>query len=149
MSRKRSTEQALGVLLRRAVQEHATVERRRHHVPLLHVGAPGQPHEVFAIVPDEPTDQALRADIVAAMRWHDSGRDAGAAVERLTLVWLTRSGGLDLQDLDAAWYAAARQAYAEADVPLHFAAVNRRGWLQVVSGTRREWSRARPTAERL
>lgn len=149
MSRKRSTEESVAVLLRQAVRDHATVERRRHHVPLLHVGVPGQPHEVFAIVPGEPTDQALRTDIVAAMRWRDSCREGAATSGRLTLVWLTRSGGLDLQDLDATWHAAARQAYAEADVPLHFAVVNRRGWHQVGSGARREWSRPRPTTDRL
>lgn len=145
MPRKPSPEQAVAVLLRRAVHEHATVERRLHHVPIVHLGVPGRAHEVFAVVPGEPLDHALRADIVAAMR-HHHGMDAPARVRQPTLVWLTRSGDVDLQDIDADWHAAARQAYAEADQPLHFAVVTRRGWHDPATGRRREWARARPRA---
>lgn len=141
MPRKQSPEQALAVLLRRAVHEHATVERRLHYVPILHLGVPGKAHEVFAIVRGEPLDQALRTDIVAAMRRH---HERGGPTHEPTLVWLTRSGDLELQDIDAEWYAAARQAYAEADQPLRFAVVSRRGWHDPATGGRREWARARP-----
>jgi len=144
MPRKQSPEQVLAVLLRRAVHEHATVERRLHHVPIVHLGIPGEAHEVFAIVPGEPLDHALRTDIVAAMRRHH-GRDATTAT-RPTLVWLTRSGDLDLQDIDVEWHAAARQAYAEAGELVRFAVVNRRGWHEPASGARREWARPRPQA---
>lgn len=141
MPRKRSPEQVLAVLLRQAVREHAAAERRRRHVPILHVGIPGEPHEVFAIVAGEPTDHALRADIVAAMRRKAERRAPGGPA----LVWLTRPGDLELQDLDAAWHAAARQAYGEAEAALCFTVVNRHGWHDPGTGARREWVRARPS----
>lgn len=142
MPRKPSPEHVLAVLLRRAVRDHAATERRRNHVPVLHVGVPGEPHEVFAIAADEPTDQALRADVVAAMRSAAARRSPTSS----PLVWLTRGGDLELRDLDAAWHAAAQQAYGEADVPLRFAVVNRHGWHDLGSGTRRAWVRPRASA---
>ena len=141
MPRKRSPESVLAALLRRAVLEHATAERRRRHVPILHVGVPGEPHEVFAIVADEPTDHALRADIVAAMRQRAARRG-----QDRSLVWLTRGGDLDLQDIDAQWHAATRQAYAEAGAEVCFAVVGRHGWHDLGTGTRRRWARPRSTA---
>ncbi|WGL53930.1 hypothetical protein P5P86_08895 [Nocardioides sp. BP30] len=148
MPRKRNPERVLAVLLRRAVLEHATAERRRRHVPILHVGSPGRPHELFAIVPGEVMDHALRTDIVAAMRRQDGRRAAGSPPDERdsVLIWLTRSGDLDLQDVDVTWHAAARQACAEAGVELCFAVVNRRGWHLPASGVRREWSRPRTLA---
>jgi hypothetical protein len=133
MPRKRTPEQVLAALLHRALLEHVATERRRRHVPILHVGVPSEPHEVFAVLADEPTDHALRSDIVAAMRKRARG-PAG-------LVWLTRTGDLDLQDIDAQWHAAARQAYGEAGACVHFAVVNRRGWHLLETGARREWAR--------
>lgn len=123
----------LGRLLRRAVCEHASAERRRRYLPLLRVGLPGERQLVHPDRPDTPTDHALRADIVAAMR-HRSGSDR-------PLVWLTRPGALDLQDVDVRWLAAARQAYAEAGVPLVFVVVNRHGWRDPRSGAGRTWQR--------
>ena len=142
MPRKRSPERVLAVLLRQAVRDYAATERRRRHVPILHVGIPGEPHEVFAIVADEPTDHALRADIVAAMRKRAQQRGSG----RPALVWLTRGGDLEVQDLDAEWHAAARQAYGEAEADLCFAVVNRHGWRDPRTGARREWVRPRASS---
>ena len=67
---------ALHVVLRRAVLDHAVAERRRAYPPLLHVGRPGGPAEVFAIRPDDDLDHhdetvldhAVRCDVVAASR---------------------------------------------------------------------------------
>jgi hypothetical protein len=149
----------LAALLRLAVLEHAVTERRRTHLPILHVGIPGQPHLLFAIRPDDPTDHALRADVVAAMRARqlrpvpradvpegrdraDSGGGRGPAGEPI-LVWLTRSGPLELADIDAAWFAAARHAFAEAGAQLHFAVVNRHGWRDPATGGGRQWRRLR------
>jgi hypothetical protein len=143
MPSKRSPERVLAALLRRAVLDHAASERRQRHVPILHVGIPGEPHEVFALVPEEVTDQALRSDIVAAMR-RQVLRHGHRAGTMPMLVWLTRSGDLELQDLDAAWHAAARQAFREAADELHFAVVCRRGWRDLGSGALREWARVRP-----
>jgi hypothetical protein len=163
----------LAALLRRAVLEHALTERRRTHLPILHVGIPGQPHLLFAIAPDEPSDHALRADVVAAMRARQlrpayradvperpgpaddrGGRAPGRAGRRRgdaepaeagepILVWLTRSGPLELADIDVDWFAAARHAFAEAGAPLHFAVVNRHGWRDPATGSGRQWRRLR------
>jgi len=124
-------------LLRRAVLDHALSERRRVHLPLVHVGLPGQPSTVFAIRPEDPFDQSLRTDVVAAML----RRVRGTA--QAPLVWLTRTGDLDLQDVDAQWLAAARAAYAEADTPLTLVIANRHGWRDPRSGVGRTWKRLR------
>lgn len=128
-------DRGLDRLLRRAVLDHATSERRRSHLAILHVGEPGGRQLLFPVRPDEPTDQALRADVVAVMRARAGGDRA--------LVWLTRPGELALQDVDARWLSAARQAYAEAVVPLVFVVVNRHGWRDPRSGLVRTWRRLR------
>lgn len=147
-----SPDRRLAALLRRAVLEHAVTERRRWHLPILHVGIPGQPHQLFAITPDEPTDHALRADVIAAMRARQLRRAHRAGVPESRdepdeggplLVWLTRSGPLELADIDADWFAAARHAFAEVGAPLHFAVVNRHGWRDPATGGGREWRRLR------
>ena len=135
---------ALLRLLRRAVYDHATVERRRWHVPILHVGEPGGVEQVFAVRPEARLDQALRTDVVAAMvhRWRlragGPGRPAGPPV-----VWLVRAGGLELQDLDVQWLAGARQAFTEAGLPLVYVVVDRHGWRDPRSGAGRTWARMR------
>lgn len=125
-------------LLRRAVLDHALSERRRHHVPRVHVGVPGGPEAVYAEQPGEPHDHTLRTDVVAAM-----ARRAGAGDLPAPLVWVTRAGDLELQDLDAEWLAAARAAYAEAAMPLVFVVANRHGWRDPRSGLTRTWVRLR------
>jgi hypothetical protein len=124
-------------VLRRAVLDHARLERRRRFPVLLHVGVPGGSEEVFAIEPDEPVDHALRADVVATLLRR--GRRRGT----VPMLWLTRPGPLDLQDVDVAWLAAARTASAEAGVGLTLVVVTRRGWTDPRSGVRREWKRLR------
>jgi hypothetical protein len=126
----------LQVLLRRAVLDHALAEPRRVFPPMLHVGVPTECEAVFADV--EPTDHGLRCDIVAAMLRRASGGPT------TPLVWLTRPGALELQDVDMWWLAAARAAYAEAGVPLVMVTVNRRGWRDPRSGLGRSWARMRP-----
>ncbi len=125
------------LVLRRAVLDHVRAERRRWFPALLHVGLPGGAEEVFAIDPDEPLDHALRADVVAALL--QRGRRRGA----VPLLWLTRPGPLELQDVDAAWVSGVRAAGAEAGVALTLVVVTRRGWVDPRSGVRREWKRLR------
>jgi hypothetical protein len=123
--------------LRRAVLEHAVSERRRIFAPVLHVGTPGGPQALFAPGQLGATDHGLRTDVVAALL----RRTAGAPEEQL--VWLTRAGDLELQDVDAAWLAAARAAVLEAGVPLTLVIVNRHGWWDPRSGAGRTWKRLR------
>jgi hypothetical protein len=126
-------------LLRRAVHEHAASERRRtRYPPVLHVGVPGGRVASLDLADAEPTDPGLRTDLVAALRVR-----AGAAPDHL--VWLTRGGDLALQDVDAHWLAGARAAYDEAQAPLSFVVVNRRGWRDPRSGVGRTWARVRPS----
>lgn len=129
---------ALAAVLRRAALGHARSERRRVFPSLLHVGNPCGAEEVFTLREGDPDDHAIRADVVAAMLQR-SRRAAGA----VPLVWLTRSGPLELQDVDAAWLSSARSAAAEAGVVLTLVVVTKRGWFDPRSGVRREWQRLR------
>jgi len=129
---------AMATVLRRAALDHARAEHRRGYPPLLHVGFPGGAEELFTLTRGDPTDHAIRADVLAAMLQR-CRRVAGA----VPLVWLTRAGPLDLQDVDAAWLAAARTAAAEAGVTLTMVVVTRHGWRDPRSGVRREWKRLR------
>ncbi|MEI5673862.1 MULTISPECIES: hypothetical protein [unclassified Nocardioides] len=126
----------LAALLRRAVLDHATSEPRRIFPARLHVGTPGGKQRVLALDADE-TDHALRTDVVAAMLGRAVDTDEGP------LVWLTRPGELDLQDVDAQWLAAALAACGEAGRPLTLVIVNRHGWRDPRSGTARHWKRLR------
>ena len=81
MPRRRTPEQIRDALLRRAVREHAATERRARFVAILHVGTPGEPHEVFAVTTDETTDHALRTDVVAAMRRRAVKRTNSSAID--------------------------------------------------------------------
>jgi len=128
--------EALARQLRAAVLAHCTHERRRVFAPVLHVGRPGS-ERVCGIRVDESLDHALRCDVVAALvRGLDRSPEP-------PLVWVTRPGGHVLHDVDAAWLAAARAAYAEAGLPLTLVVVTREGWWDPRSGTGRRWKRLR------
>lgn len=131
----------LYIVLRRAVADHAARERRRIHPALLHVGWPGGPEDVFVIGGGEELDHALRCDVVAALL-HTARRHAPVA-GAVPMLWLTRSGPLEVGDLDLAWLAAARSASAEAALDLVLVVVTRRGWLDPRTGVRRDWKRLR------
>lgn len=134
-------------VLRTAVLDHALAEHRHTYTPLLHVGEPRVCETTFPVRPEEPTDHALRTDIVAAMR-HRVRTGIGPGASRTStnrpIVWLTRPGPLERQDLDAEWLGAARQAFAEAGAPLIFVVANRHGWADPRSGVSRTWQRLRP-----
>ncbi|MCW2766860.1 MAG: hypothetical protein JWO11_2819 [Nocardioides sp.] len=87
--------------------------------------------------PEDVADHALAADVLAAMLRRVRG---GAEPP---IVWLTRTGGLELQDVDARWLAGARTAYAEAGAALTMVIVNRHGWRDPRSGVGRTWTRLR------
>lgn len=125
--------------LRRATWDHTTSERRRHFLPLVHLGVPGGKEATVADRADQPTDQWLRADLIHAMR-----RRAAVAGP---IVWLTRPGGLDLEDVDLRWLSAARQAFAEDPAPLVFVVVVRNAWVDPRSGLTRRWRRLRIRAD--
>ncbi len=123
--------------LRQAVLDHVLLEHRRVFAPVLHVGTPGAPTADLELGADEPTDHGLRCDLVAALvrRAHRGGP--------VPMVWLTRAGDLEPQDVDLAWLAAARAAYAEAGLALTMVVVTRHGWRDPRSATSRTWRRLR------
>ena len=121
--------------LRRAVLDHTATEHRHSFLPLVHLGIPGGKEVVHAHRTDEPTDQWLRTDIIHSMRRRVGGRRP--------LVWLTRAGGLEIEDVDLRWLAAARQAFREMDEPLTYVVVIRNAWIDPRSGASRRWKRLR------
>ena len=129
---------ALHLLLRRAVLDLVEGERRRQFPPTLHVGRPGGPAATFEPDQGEAADHALRVDVVEALV-----RRLGRGPEP-SLVWLTRPGPLEIQDLDLHWLAAAAVAAGELGVGLRMVVVNRRSWRDPRTGVGREWKRLRP-----
>ena len=109
---------------------------------MLHVGVPGGLVVSLDLDEVEPSDPGLRTDVVAALRVR--ARHGAAQELDEPLVWLTRTGALGLQDVDARWLAAACAAYDEAGAPLAFVVVNRQGWRDPRSGVSRTWVRLRP-----
>ncbi|WP_139980927.1 hypothetical protein [Nocardioides litoris] len=130
---------ALEALLRRAVVDHGATERRRVHPPVVHVGLPGRPDGSARLeLGDQRLDHALRVDALEAMV---------RRVRRVVpapLVWLTRSGDLEVRDVDLRWLAAARTAAAELATALPMVVVTRRAWRDPSTGVGRAWARPRP-----
>lgn len=123
--------------LRQAVLEHAAAERRRSFVPTLWVGVPGLVRHGHQLDASEHYDHALRTDVVEAMVRR--ARRPGP----IPLVWLTRPGPLDVQDVDLGWLAAVRTAAAELATRLPMVVVDRRSWRDPRSGVGRTWQRLR------
>jgi hypothetical protein len=136
---------ATHVALRAAVLDFRESDHRRRPPPTVHVGLPGRHDVRFVQEPGTLVDPALAADVVAALLQR-SRRELGAFLGRtppVPLVWLTRSGTTAGHDADVLWSAAARAAYAEAGLVATFVVVTRDGWLDPVTGVRREWRRLR------
>lgn len=139
-------------LLRQAVLQHARTEHRRQFPALLHVGRPDGSETVRPAAPEEDgdSDLALRVEVLAAMLRRVGALpdpdDVAAPSPGLSgpLVWLTRRGVLELEDVDAAWLSATRAAAAELGVEdLALVVVTRDGWWEPVTGSGRRWRRLR------
>jgi hypothetical protein len=133
------------VALRAAVLDFREGEHRRRPPPVLRMGVPGRLAASFVADPDDPPDPALAVDVVGALLQR-SRRDLAALPDQggaLPATWLTRAGSLDAHDADMVWSAATRAAYAEAGLDATFVVVTRDGWLDPVTGVRREWRRLR------
>lgn len=140
-------ERQLDRLLRRAVLDHATTERRVSPPVVLHVGTPGcrvlrfeERSRATADPPPEPLDPWLRTEVVEAMVGEAVRLDPG----RDPLVWLTRAVGEEVQDVEHAWLAAVGAASAELGRDLTCVLVDRHGWHDPRRGRRRRWRRIRP-----
>jgi len=121
--------------LRRAVLDHTATEHRRSFLPLVHLGIPGGREVAHPHREDEPTDPWLRADIIHSMRRRVGVPDP--------IMWLTRAGSTEIEDVDLRWLAAARQAFREIDAPLTYVVVTRNAWVDPRSGMSRRWKRLR------
>lgn len=122
----------LRVELRRLVTEKGA---RRILPPVCFVGRPGG--RSVRLLVDGPADPALRADLV------ERALDGPLDLDR-ACAWLTRTGDLGLTDADAAWFSAACTGFARHGLRLPaFAVLNGTGWVDLVSGERREWGRIR------
>jgi hypothetical protein len=119
-------------LLRVAVLTLARTDHRRHIPPSLHVGVPGG--AVTTVADDPEWDHGLRTEIAGAVL--RMRRDP-------PWVWVTRSGPLSMQDVDAAWLAPSLAAAAERGADVGFVVVTRHGWADPRSGLRQEWKRIR------
>ncbi|WP_457207926.1 hypothetical protein [Nocardioides sp. P5_C9_2] len=136
---------ATHVALREAVLDFRESDHRRRPPPAVHVGLPGHHPACFVDEPGSGTDATLAADIVSALLQR-SRRELGARLGTPTpvpVVWLTRAGSLAAHDADVLWSVATRTAYAEAGLEATFVVVTRDGWLDPVTGARREWRRLR------
>lgn len=121
--------------LRAAVLELREGERRHHFPPRLHAGLPGPTCPVTQAPPG--AGHGLRADLALALLTR-----AAAHVPR-PCVWLTRPGELTVEDVDLDWGRAVRWAAGALGRTDTLVVVTRRGWLDPVSGVRREWRRLR------
>ena len=121
--------------LRRLVLEHKAAERRHRFPAVLHLGGPGRP-EVGRL--DESVaalDHALRCEALGAL--------VRRAADAPVIAWLTRPGGLDVQDIDLAWLRAVAAVNGETDRSLRYVVVTRTGWRDPRSGAGRTWPRLR------
>jgi hypothetical protein len=119
-------------LLRAAVLSLATAERRRSWSPALHVGTPGG--LTVTVADDHAWDHGLRTELVGAVL---------RSLDDPPWVWVTRTGSLALQDVDAAWLGASVAAARERGSDPAFVVVTRHGWRDPRSGTGQQWRRIR------
>ncbi|QYJ04805.1 hypothetical protein KUV85_03735 [Nocardioides panacisoli] len=131
----------LARLLREAVLEHATTERRRAFAPVLHAGVPGRAARTFAVLRGDELDPALRVDVVEALVRPTVSRG------RVPLLWLTRPDAAAEVDgeaqVDRDWVAATAAAGAELGVLLDLVVVTKHGWRDPRTGVARHWKRIR------
>lgn len=127
---------ALHARMRLEVRAFVAGAGTRRRLPVTcHVGHPGA--SSTRLVDEESWDAGLRADLVE--RAVDSLLETAGAC-----AWLTRAGDLGTVDADPRWHAAARTGFSRHGLELPaFYVVNRTGWLDLVSGAHRRWSRVR------
>ncbi|MFN8189620.1 MAG: hypothetical protein U0R78_04120 [Nocardioidaceae bacterium] len=126
--------------LRALVMELTVWGRTRRFPATISVGTPGGPRRSWT---DDGTaaDLGLRTEVVAALLARSLPPESTPSPA--PACWLTRPGAITWHDLDAAWLAAARAAYAEAGVPLTFVVVTKTAWWDPRSGLAQQWRRPR------
>jgi len=129
-------EPSFAFAIRAELRDFVGVAGTRRSLPITcHVGHPcgEQVHLEHGVT----ADPSLRADLV------ERAID-GLLVVDAACAWITRGGELTLTDADAEWFAASRTAFARHGLRLPaFVVLNRSGWVDLVSGEQRLWSRVR------
>ena len=102
------------------------------------LGVPGTGGPVHVVSAEDPPDHGYRSEVAAALL-------CAARRPRPTppVAWLIRPGHLSWHDREAEWLPALVSVYAEADLPLVFVVVTKRGWYDPRSGLDKEWRRLR------
>ncbi len=132
-----SHDPCLSAAVRAELRAFAVAAGTRRSLPTTcHIGHPGGEHSSW-VQGGGAEAPGLQADLVER------------AIDGLVLTdgacgWLTRGGELDLADADAEWFAAARCGFARHGLSLPaFFVLNRTGWVDLVTGERRTWTRLR------
>jgi hypothetical protein len=127
---------SLAAAIRGELRAFVTAAGRRRVLPTTcHVGHPGGQHG--RLRHEDVSDAGLRADLVE--RVVDGLLETDGACG-----WVTRSGPSSVTDADAEWFVATRTAFDRHGLALPaFFVLNRTGWLDLVSGEHRQWSRIR------
>lgn len=122
--------------IRRELRDFVTAAgKKRALPPTCHVGHPGKDRVALPHV--APLEASLRADLVE--RVIDGLQETEGACG-----WVTRSGPLHLTDADVEWFVATRTGFSRHGLTLPgFFVLTRGGWLDLVSGERRELVRVR------
>ncbi|MGL5823342.1 MAG: hypothetical protein ACRCYU_00535 [Nocardioides sp.] len=143
-------------ILRDAVLAFRMSQHRRVFPPSVHVGELAGREESLVLnspalncaesggrrrsSPAASCDSAQRADLVGML----IDRYVGRSGARGPALWLTRPGEVGHPyDLDLAWLAAGRQAFAEVALPLTMVVITRQGWYDPRSCVVRRWRRLR------
>lgn len=128
--------------LRAAVLAFKTATPRGHVPRTIWAGLPAADPAAptstrFAPQPGDSLDQHLRTEVASAL--------VHRVVEAVPapLLWVTRSGDLDLVAGDLAWLAAGRAAWTEAGLAPSFVLLTRHGWRHHPTGRSRRWRRLR------
>lgn len=112
------------------VRQIGPAARRQLFPADLSVGDPEDRCASYQINPHEMLDASLRMDVVAALLLRARSVPAECGADPAP-VWLTRPGTPAPHDLDAAWLAASRAAYAEAGLDLTMAVITPHGWVEL------------------
>lgn len=134
-------------LLRDAVGRLRTRQTQQLFDLTLHVGRLGGRHARFVVRPPDRVDldRGVRTDLVARLLQQVADtRELPGRSQAHASVWLTRPGSPCEEDDDHWWHAAARSACSSVACTLDgFWVVTRTGWLDLVTGECRRWTRLR------
>lgn len=139
--------------LRRAVLNFRNGQHLRIFPTTVYVGDPDGEQACFAELSSADSSHRTRRSRDETVLDHAQRTDiVGVLLDQVErqlpaeppMVWITRAGDVgQVHDIDAAWLAAARQAFAESGLPLTLIVITRSGWFDPRSGACRRWRRLR------